>query len=93
MYLCYPDKDYEGPVYFLLCCTPLIDETNCTGDNQIETIEIALTSMNLNWDDIMIIIADNTTVNPSIARKVRLPMIGCQSHVLNLAVREYVKVK
>ena len=91
VYLCYPDKDFIHPVYYLLCCTPLIDETNSSGDNQISTVEIALTSLNLSWADIMIIIADNTTVNPSIARKVKIPMIGCQSHVLNLAVREYVK--
>ena len=44
VYLCYLDKGFEHPVYFLLCCTPLIDETNCTGDNQIHTIEYALLS-------------------------------------------------
>ena len=47
VYLCYPDKDFEHPVYFLLCCTPLIDETNCTGNNQIPTIDMALLFLNL----------------------------------------------
>jgi len=91
VFLCYPDKDFEQPVYFLLCCTPLIDETNSTGKNQVDTIELAMDSFNISWEDVMIIIADNTAVNPSISRRIRKPMIGCQSHVLNLAVKEYVK--
>jgi len=78
-------------MYFLLCCTPLIDETNCTGDNQIVTINKALESFHLGWADILFIIADNTSVNPSIAKKVKKPIIGCQSHVLALAVKEYCK--
>ena len=68
-----------------------MDETNCTGDNQIVTINRALESINLVWDDILFIIADYTSVNPSIAKKVKKPMIGCQSHVLALAVKEYSK--
>ena len=91
VYLCYPDSSGDHPIYFLLCCTPLIDETNCTGDNQIVTINKALESFHLGWADILLIIADNTSVNPSIAKKVKKPIIGCQSHVLALAVKEYCK--
>ena len=58
---------------------------------QIVTINKALESINLQWDDILLIIADNTSVNPSIAKKVKKPMIGCQSHVLALAVKEFSK--
>ena len=89
VFLSYPDDDYVAAEYFLLCCTPLLDETNCNGDNQIETIRVALLGLDLTWTDILVIIADNTSVNPSIARKLKIPMIGCQSHVLALAVKEY----
>lgn len=89
VFLSYPDDDYVAAEYFLLCCTPLLDETNCNGNNQIETLRVALLGLDLTWKDILVIIADNTSVNPSIARKLKILMIGCQSHVLALAVKEY----
>jgi hypothetical protein len=58
VFLSYPDKDNVNAEYFLLCCTPLLDETNCTGDNQIETIRVALHGLDLTWNDILVIIAD-----------------------------------
>lgn len=34
VFLSYPNNDNVNAKYFLLCCTSLLDETNCTGDNQ-----------------------------------------------------------
>ena len=53
----------------LLCTTPLIDDTSSSGDSQIETIDQALQNVGLTWHNILVLIADNTGVNPSIARK------------------------
>ena len=42
VFLVMPDSVFKNPEYFLLCCTPLLDETTTTGDSQIETITEAL---------------------------------------------------
>ena len=77
---------------FLLCLTPLLDDTTSNGASQIETISIALDAVNLNWDDIAFIVADNTSVNPSIARRVDNPLVGCKSHVFALVVNEFLQL-
>jgi hypothetical protein len=71
---------------FLLCVTPLIDPSSSDGDEQIKTIEASLERIDLIWDDVIFILADNTAVNPSIARKV-----GCASHRLALGVKRMLK--
>jgi hypothetical protein len=76
---------------FLMCVCPLIDETNCTGENQIETINISFQQLNLTWDNIMIVEANNTNVNPKIARLVGKPFMGCKSHLLALAVKKFLE--
>ena len=84
--------DEAGCKSFLLCLCPLDDETSADGDNQIATtITGALRGLGLTWEDIICITADNTGVNPSIARKVRKPLVGCKSHVLALAVQSFLQ--
>ena len=74
-----------------MCVCPLIDETNCTGENQVATINISLEQLNLTWDNITIVEADHTNVNPKIARLVSKPFIGCKSHLLALAVKKFLE--
>jgi hypothetical protein len=56
----------------MICLTPLLDDSTANGDSQIETITVALNRVNLTWNDILALEADNTAVNPSIARKMEI---------------------
>lgn len=64
----------------LLCMTPLLNETNCNGDNIIATETAALERVGLTFADFGFKNADNTSVNPSMARKTNVPLIGCKGH-------------
>ena len=72
---------------YLLCLTPLLDASTSNGDSQIRTIEEALRRVDLKWSDVLLVVADNTNVNPSICRKQSKPLIGCRSHIIALAVK------
>ena len=74
VHLVFPDEKYEKPEFNLLWC-PLEDETNSTGDNQIVTMEKYLQDGGLSFNDIHFLVSDNTSVNPSISRKVNVPLI------------------
>ena len=87
VHLVFPDEKYEKPEFNLLCMCPLEDETNSTGDNQIVTMEKYLQDVGLSFNDIHFLISDNTSVNPSISREVNVPLIGCKSHSLAIAVK------
>lgn len=69
VFLLTPNQTFEQAEFFLLCLTPLLDESTSDGDSQIDTISEALGRVGLTWDDILLFEADNTSVNPSIARK------------------------
>ena len=88
VFLVLPDTTYKKPEIYLLCLCPLEDETNSSGDNQITTIKTHLETIGLEFRDIHFLIADNTSVNPSISRKVMIPLIGCKSHILSLALKK-----
>lgn len=90
VFLCFPNIDYSVAQIWLLCLTPLQDETNSTGENQVATINVALGRIGISWERILFIVADNTAVNPKIARLAKVYFVGCRSHVLALAVKNEV---
>jgi hypothetical protein len=73
---------------FFLCFTPTFDPKTSDGNSQIETIRIALENLGVVPEDSKFFTADNTNVNPSIARKLDIPFIGCKSHILALSAKE-----
>ena len=87
VHLVFPDESYEKPEFNLLCMCPLDDETNSSGDNQIVTMERSLQDVGLTFNGIHFLVSDNTSVNPSISRKVNVPLVGCKSHILAIAVK------
>ena len=93
VFLILPDPTFKKPEIYLLCLCPLEDETNCSADNQISTINNHLGVIGLDLTkDISFLVVDNTSVNPAIARKVMIPLIGCKSHILALALKkEYLR--
>ncbi len=67
-----------------------MDESNTSGLNQIATINKALDRIHFTWEQILFNCADNTSVNPYIARQVGKEQLGCKSHVLALAVKQFL---
>ena len=74
--------------YALLSCHKLDDESNSKAQNQYNSITTALKRIKLEWDDVLVFIADNTNVNPAIAKLGNRVMIGCKAHLLALAVKK-----
>jgi len=75
----------------LLCLAPLLDETVFTADEHIVFIESTLAIYRKQMSDVSYMSGDNCEVNRSIARKTGIPLIGCYSHRLNLAVKKFLK--
>ena len=91
MFLARPNPNIVRKVeYFLLCLTPLAKETNSNGQNQFRTILQSLNRIGLTFADILLIVADNTNVNPKIARIAERPFLGCKAHILALAVKQFL---
>jgi len=83
----------DVPHKILLSVAPLLDETNQTAQNHADSIIATLACYNRPPESLTFLVADNTGVNPSIARKLNIPFIGCFSHKFNLAVQEYIGQK
>eukprot|EP01038_Epipyxis_sp_PR26KG_P016908 gene16908-23203_t len=80
----------ENPHKLLLSIAPLLEETNQNADNHVETIIQTLADYGRPKESLTFLVADNTGVNPSIARKLSIPFIGCFSHKFNLALQEVI---
>ena len=90
-FIAVPDKtDSKLCHYALLSCHKLDDESNSKAQNQYNSITTALKRIKLEWDDVLVFIADNTNVNPAIAKLGNRVMIGCKAHLLALAVKKYL---
>lgn len=79
------------PGRVLLGFTTLIDETNWSAQNQADTILLVLEDYNKSIHNVVCLIGDNCNVNKKIADLFWLPLIGCASHKLNLAIQSYLK--
>jgi hypothetical protein len=79
----------------LLTCRKLNSDNKADvsfGSNEhIEHLEKALKIYNKDLTDIMAVIGDNCSTNKSLAKKLQVPLIGCRSHILNLAINDYFK--
>ncbi len=78
------DKTLKSP---LLAFSPLLDETNLNADSHVLFLDFALSVIGKTRENISFIVADNENLNKAVARKLSVPMIGCASHRLNLAVK------
>jgi len=74
----------------LLAMQPLFDETNQTAANHVEYITGVVQHYNRNVDDILFLCGDNCNTNKRIALDMHVPLIGCHSHLFNLAVESYL---
>ena len=76
----------------MLAFAPLIDETTMTADSHIDFILFALSVYKKSINNIQFMVADNENLNKAVADKLGVPLIGCASHRLNLAVKNCVIV-
>ena len=74
----------------LLGFSPLIDETWKNAENHIEFILFVLGIFQKNISDVKFLVCDNENLNQCISRKLSIPMIGCNSHRLNPAVKSMI---
>ena len=75
----------------LLAMSPLIDEDRLDADAHVAFIDATLEVFGRDRESVGFLVADNCAVNGSIARKFGVPMVGCYSHKLNLAVQLFLK--
>jgi hypothetical protein len=74
----------------LLACSPMGDETSQAANAFIIFLEDMLEIYQREIDNVVFLVSDNTGLNPSIARKIDVPFVGCMSHRLNLAVEAFM---
>ncbi|KAG3111750.1 hypothetical protein PI124_g10585 [Phytophthora idaei] len=62
-----------------------------TTDDHMMAISRFLPFFGKSLDDCRFLVGDNCAVNKRLANLLRVPLIGCASHRLNLAMREYLE--
>ena len=76
---------------FLLRPTPLIRSDDFGVDSHIESIGVFLARVGKTWDNVVIVMGDNTKTNLAIARRSGKPFLGCYSNRLNLGVKLFLR--
>eukprot|EP00644_Phytophthora_capsici_P019588 jgi/Phyca11/133604/e_gw1.585.2.1 len=75
---------------------PLLDKEDCNSDPHhdadahIAFLKTILKPLKRRIDCIRFLVGDNCSVNGSIASKLGVPLVGCASHRLNLAMTQYL---
>ena len=76
---------------FLLRLAPLIRSDDFGADSHIESIGVFLARAGKSWNNVMVVMDDNTETNLAIARRSGKPFLGCHSHRLNLGVKVFLR--
>ena len=87
-YSCENNLGYESA---LLSFSPLLTETSFNARDHYEYFEWVLRLYNKIFRNVVCNCGDNAEVNKAIANLCNLPLLGCNSHQLNLAVKEFTK--
>jgi hypothetical protein len=82
---------HDGTAYTpMLTFAPLPDDGGLSADAHIDFLETALDAYDRPLDAIKFLVSDNCSVNQAMSRRMAVPLVGCASHRLNLAVRKYL---
>lgn len=87
---CPGSKFTAEPLVFLLAFNELFDETHFKATNHTEFIRATLDMYNLNEERLICMIGDNLPTNKLVADLMSVPLVGCRSHRLNLAIEDYI---
>ena len=88
IYAIFNDLEFKKRT-ILLSFGTLLDESNWTSANYADTVIALLESMNKSIENVICLVGDNCATNRSLSNLLGLPLIGCASHKLNLAVEKY----
>ncbi|EGZ12619.1 hypothetical protein PHYSODRAFT_337039 [Phytophthora sojae] len=82
-----------GPQYPLLSLAPVMDEPDdrLSADGHLTAIKRFLPFFGKSISGCLFLVGDNCGVNKRLANLLGVPLIGCASHRLNLAVRDYLE--
>ena len=89
IFICYEHPRNGETVFRLIAVAPLFDVPKLDADTHISFVKSKLECYELTTDSISFIVADNCSTNTSIGRKLKIPLIGCTSHRLNLAIQKF----
>jgi hypothetical protein len=76
---------------FLLRLAPLVRSDDFGANSHIQSIGVFLAGVWKSWDNVVVIMGDNTETNLAIARRSGKPFVGCYSHRLNLGVKVFIR--
>lgn len=90
VYACYDEPN--GPCYPLLSMAPIMEEPDdqLSADGHLLAIERFLPFFGKSIEGCKFLVGDNCSVNKRLANIMGVPLVGCASHRLNLAVRDYL---
>ncbi|ETN06302.1 hypothetical protein PPTG_13659 [Phytophthora nicotianae INRA-310] len=90
VYACYDGP--SGPCYPLLSMAPIMDEPDdqLGAEGHLIAIERFLPFFGKTIEGCKFIVGDNCSVNKRLANMMGVPLVGCASHRLQLAVRDYL---
>ena len=87
IYVSYSDNSANGFQQKLLKWPPLDNESCLDADEHIQILTYILKVYGKSWHNVFCVIGDNVAVNKTISTKLKIPLVGCASHRLNLAVK------
>lgn len=91
LFLCCSGKRDDLPARtILLAFAPLLDETSLNAKSHKDFICATLSWYKIARDKCVCLIGDNCSVNKLVASLMNVPLLGCRSHRLNLAVEAYM---
>ncbi len=80
----------KGRTRHLLAFRPLLDDTRMTSESHASFLRQVIADYRLDPDNLVALVGDNCSTNTELARLMNVPLIGCHSHRLNLALQEYL---
>jgi hypothetical protein len=89
VYAVVPFSDIFGQ-YPLLMFSPLLDEENLSSESYNAAFDWIMDKYKKKHENISFFIGDNCSINVKAARDRGIPLIGCASHRLNLAVKKFL---
>ena len=88
--ICYPllNKPYNER---LLCFRTLPREVSMTSADHLELFSEVMQDYGLLLSNCVALVGDHASVNKKLAEKLKIPLVGCLSHRLNLGVKKVMK--
>ena len=90
IFSCFAKKDNSQSTV-LLAFSPLFDESELNAENHVDFIKSTLQLFGKSCENLQFITGDNASVNNKICKMLGVPLIGCYSHRLNLAVNLFLQ--